>query len=355
MDDANYLLSLEKKVIEAKHVIAFGTGRHSRHFIHLPESVLDKIIFFVDNDIAKQGKTIQIGKHEYYIKPMDAVLQFPLRDILFIVGILNYKEVMQSLKEPYAGMDYIGLRQFTDLILDERALKLEIPDWDIIGEQIIPKKIHYCWFGGTEIPDEHKRYIEGWSKKCPDYSINLWNEKNYDYTKNQYMKQAYESKKWGFVPDYARLDIIYNEGGIYLDTDVELMDNFDNLLGNEAFVGFESENHVNLGQGFGGRAGNFMIKELRDYYNSISFVLEDGSLNLIPSPHHQTEVLKKYGLITNGEYQELDGIVIYPEKVLCPMSLRTNRLTANQYTKAIHHFAGSWLPDSKRIRQMSEE
>lgn len=103
----------------------------------------------------------------------------------------------------------------------------------------IPKIIHYCWIGKSEKPESVEYCIESWKKYCPDYKIIEWNENNYDFIKNEYMKEAYDSKKWGFVPDYARLDIIYNYGGIYLDTDVEIIKSFDALLNQEAFIGFE--------------------------------------------------------------------------------------------------------------------
>ena len=112
---------------------------------------------------------------------------------------------------------------------------------------MIPKKIHYCWFGSGELPDKDKKNIENWKKLCPDYEIIRWDESNYDYKKNKYMKQAYKSKKWGFVPDYARLDILYHHGGIYLDTDVELVRNLDILRYQRAFCGVEKWGNINLG------------------------------------------------------------------------------------------------------------
>ena len=117
---------------------------------------------------------------------------------------------------------------------------------------MIPKIIHYCWFGGTEIPEADQKCMASWRKYCPDYTIMRWDESNYDYTKNQYMREAYEAKKWGFVPDFARLDIVYTYGGIYLDTDVEIIRNIDDLLVNSAYMGFESGGAaVNPGLGFG--------------------------------------------------------------------------------------------------------
>ena len=121
---------------------------------------------------------------------------------------------------------------------------------------MIPKVIHYCWFGGNPIPEKDRRYIEGWKEKCPDYEIIEWNERNYDVSKNKYMAQAYEEKKWGFVSDYARLDLVYQYGGIYFDTDVELLKPLDNLLELEMFCGFESTKYVNFGIGFGAEKEN---------------------------------------------------------------------------------------------------
>lgn len=322
-----------------------GTGKYSRFFSDLSNELLEKIVFFVDNDKQKQGGTIKVRQYEYTIYGMGEILKFPLQDVLLIVGIMNYNSVMKSVPAPFNSLSYIGLKQYVDLVLDQKACNIVVPDVISTKQFMIPKKIHYCWFGKNDMPDSHKRYVEGWGRCCPDYEIILWNEKNYDYTKNRYMLQAYEAKKWGFVPDYARLDIIYKEGGIYLDTDVEMLSSYDDLLQNKAFVGLEDFGRVNLGQGFGACAGNLIIKEMMDEYDSLEFVKRDGSLNLIASPRYQTEILKKHGLNLSGEYQDLDQIVVYPEKVFCPLSMRTHCLTSNRYTKSIHHFAGSWLDD----------
>ena len=147
---------------------------------------------------------------------------------------------------------------------------------------MIPKIIHYCWFGGNPLPPSAEKCIESWKKFCPDYEIRRWDESNYDITKNQYMQEAYQCKKWGFVPDYARLDIIYDHGGIYLDTDVEIIKTFDELLDCVAFGGVEQESpYVALGLGFGAEKGNDIIRQLRDKYDELHF-MEDGQMNLTP-------------------------------------------------------------------------
>ena len=124
---------------------------------------------------------------------------------------------------------------------------------------MIPKVIHYCWFGGNELPELAMKCIDSWKKFCPDYEIKQWNEKNYDLDSSRYIKEAYKNKKWAFVSDYARLDIIYNNGGIYLDTDVELIGKLDEFLDEKCFLAAEREEYVNTGLGFGAEKGNVVI------------------------------------------------------------------------------------------------
>ena len=190
--------------------------------------------------------------------------------------------------------------------------------------------------------------MASWKKYCPDYEIIEWNESNYDVSKNKYMYEAYKAKKWGFVPDYARLDVIYEHGGIYLDTDVELIDTLDDLLYQKGFAGFESRNYVNFGSGFGAEKHNELIKDLRDFYDTRTFRKDDNSLDLTASPRLQTEKLLKKGLKQNGEYQVIDGFTIFPEKVLCGMSEVTRRIKTCNYTRAIHHYDGSWLTEEQK-------
>lgn len=217
---------------------------------------------------------------------------------------------------------------------------------------MIPKIIHYCWIGGKEKPQSVEYCIRSWKKYCPDYEIIEWNENNYDFTKNEYMKQAYEAQKWGFVPDYARLDIVYEYGGLYFDTDVELISNLDELLNNKAFMGFEDtgdgEWFVNCGHGFGAEPHNEIIREARDLYDQLAFKNEDGSLNLLASPHFTTMTLRQFGLKQNNTDQELDGMKIYASDVLCPKNFRTGKITRSERTVSIHHYSATWVDEKIR-------
>ena len=213
----------------------------------------------------------------------------------------------------------------------------------------IPKIIHYCWVGGNPKPQSVLYCIESWKRCCPDYEIREWNETNYDFTKNEYMRQAYEAKKWGFVPDYARLDIVYEHGGIYLDTDVEMVRSFDELLEHESFFGFEDtgdgEFFVNCGHGFGAVAGHEAIRRARDLYEQVSFLQEDGTLNLLASPYYTTQALRQQGLVQENRDQRLPGVQVFASDVLCPKNFRTGKLTKTERTVSIHHFSASWVDE----------
>ena len=208
----------------------------------------------------------------------------------------------------------------------------------------IPKCIHYCWFGKNPIPEKNKIWMESWKKYCPDYEIIEWNEDNYDVNKNKFMKQAYTDKKWGFVPDYARLDIIYSYGGIYLDTDVELLKPLDDLLYQEAFCGIDDSKCISLGLGFGAEKNNRMIGELRGLYDDLEFNVN----KMVAAPTMQKQYFKNKGYKMNGDYQIIDNVVIYPEKVLSGKSNVTGAIKPTEHTYAIHHYDGSWV-DSKNM------
>ena len=214
---------------------------------------------------------------------------------------------------------------------------------------MIPKVIHYCWFGRSELPPLAKKCIASWRKFLPDYEIKEWNEDNYDITKNAYMASAYKEKKFGFVPDYIRSDLIYKYGGFYFDTDVEVIKPLDSLLQYEGIMGFESKEFVAGGLIVAGKKGMEIFKEMRDIYDSVSFYNEDGSLNLLPSPAYNTEVLVKHGLKKNGELQEVAGITIFPADYFCPKPSQFGKINITENTLTIHHYAASWIGPKQRF------
>ena len=216
---------------------------------------------------------------------------------------------------------------------------------------MIPKIIHYCWFSGNPLPELAQKCIASWKKYCPDYEIKEWNESNYDVTKNAYMYEAYQAKKWGFVPDYARLDIIYEHGGIYLDTDVELLKPLDDLLLNEAFMGFEDGIHVSPGLAIGAIPRFPLIGELKNgIYDHRLFTKADGSFDITPSPQMNTAELVKKGLRQDNSKQMIEGMTIFPTDYFCPKDFETKKLRITKNTVSIHHFDGSWVSEEDKYR-----
>ena len=219
---------------------------------------------------------------------------------------------------------------------------------------MIPKKIHYFWIGGNPKPESVIYCIESWKKYCPDYKIIEWNETNFDFTKNEYMRQAYKEKKWAFVTDYARLDVIYRYGGIYLDTDVELIKPLDSVLHYQGYMGFdktiEKDHYVATGLGFGMEPKNSIIKEMMVDYENPGRDKEDGKIKYVPCPYLNTQVLQKHGLENVDRDQMIENIMVFASDVLCPKSYNTLQVRTTERTLSIHHFDGTWQDSEMKKR-----
>lgn len=207
----------------------------------------------------------------------------------------------------------------------------------------IPKKIHYCWFGKNPFPESVLQCMESWRRYCPDYEIIEWNETNFDVNVVRYTKEAYDRNKWAFVSDYARLKIIYENGGIYLDTDVELIKPLDSLLEYEGFMGFQNDGTVATGLGFGAVAGHPLIRALLDDYREIPFLKEDKTMDLTACPVRNTKCLAGMGLRCDGTRQEIFGMQIFPAEYFSPIDWRTGKLRKTAVTYSIHRYDASWL------------
>jgi hypothetical protein len=207
----------------------------------------------------------------------------------------------------------------------------------------IPKIIHYCWSGRGEKPASVLKYIESWRKYCPDYEIKEWNEDNFDINQYKYTAEAYANRKWAFITDVVRLYAIYTEGGVYMDTDVETIGNYDKFLHHHAFSGFETDGNVPTGM-MAAEKGSLWAKELLDDYIHRSFVKEDGTLDMTTNTTTITNYMLSKGLVLNNTYQEFDGLcAMYPADYFCPKDHRTGEIILSKNTVCIHHFAGSWM------------
>ncbi len=204
---------------------------------------------------------------------------------------------------------------------------------------MIPKKIHYCWFGRGEKPKLAQKCIASWKKYCPDYEIIEWNEDNFDVNGNAYTKMCYENRKFAFLTDYLRLLIVRDHGGIYFDTDVEVIKNLDPLLENSAFFGFENVNYLNTGEGFGAEANNAAVLRMIDEYSP----LLDGEHGTVGCPILNTSALSALGFRIDGSYQEKDGVILLPPDYFNPYDDPTGVLTKTENTYSVHWYGKSWM------------
>lgn len=214
---------------------------------------------------------------------------------------------------------------------------------------MIPKIIHYCWFGPKEMPEQEKLHLESWKRYCPDYRIMRWSEDTFDINSNLYVKEAYEKKKYAFVTDYVRLYAMYNYGGIYMDTDVEMCKNLDSLLRYPAFSGYESGNKIPTGT-MGAEQGNPWIGLLLKDYDNISFIRTNGTLDMMTNTERITNTtLSNYSIKLTGKQIQNDDFVILPFEYLCAKDWETGQVKRTKNTFTIHHFANSWQSDRIKV------
>ena len=208
---------------------------------------------------------------------------------------------------------------------------------------MIPKIIHYVWVGGNPKPKNIQRCMKTWTKHLQDYQIIEWNEQNFDIHENKYVEQAYQAKKWAFVSDYIRAKAVYEMGGIYMDTDVLVLDNLHDLLGNRAFVGFENKENPFTAV-FGAEKGHPLIKDMLSYYDDRDFTFDKQDQLAGVNTVSVSDILKnKYGAQPNNKEQQLqEGIHVYPDGVLCNPSAQS---------KTIHVFTGTWMEGAKPLKR----
>ena len=219
---------------------------------------------------------------------------------------------------------------------------------------MIPKIIHYCWFGGKPLPRSAEKCIASWKKYLPGYEVKRWDESNFDVNAIPYTREAYAACKYAFVSDYARFWILYHYGGVYFDTDVEVIRPIDDIINRGGFLGVESNRNgiytVNPGLGFAATQGTAVIGEMVNLYSTFHFTNTDGASDLKNIVEITTDYLSSKGLQNTDEIQDCCGFTIYPKDYFCPIDYDTRELKITENTRTIHHYAESWVPRSTRFK-----
>jgi mannosyltransferase OCH1-like enzyme len=211
------------------------------------------------------------------------------------------------------------------------------------------KTIHYCWFGRGEKPKLVKKCIASWEKYLSDYKIQEWNEDNFDINKNTFISQAYSDRNFAFVSDYVRAYVLFNYGGIYMDTDVEVLASFDKFLGDKMFLGFEEGNFVGTCV-IGTEKGSELMENYLKHYDSITYFNPDGTKYVDTNVVLMTKLLEEKGLKLNNEKQTIDSITVYPRTYFSPYDYINGISYITDESAAVHHFAQLWLPKKVRLK-----
>lgn len=354
---------------EKRRVIVYGAGMIGQVIVpYLIETynLCNYVDYYVDVDKHKQGTFINIGEKHYEIKSPDFLNKINGKSVIFITNS-KFDSVIHFLDEIPNLNQSIGLIIPIMQIYDSK--KKSTQELPLKNEKpLIPKTIHYCWFGGKDMPTSLKKCIKSWEKCCPDYNIVEWNEKNYDIGKYEYTQKAYTEKKYSFVTDMVRLDVLYEHGGIYFDTDVFLKKNIDKFLQLKGFVGTEKWGNLNSGGGCGFVAGHHVLKELIEYRKNIPFILPDGTMNLGTNGLYETAFFLKKGYKVNNEMQMIDDVLVLPSYINHPYDYVSCELDCRKDTVSVHYFSGGWMEKQelenrrntqikykKFLRQISEQ
>jgi hypothetical protein len=350
--------------VKGKKVLCFGAGRCGEDVCRsFPEYHLEKVYAaFTDSNpkLWGQMKVLNLVHLRREVVPIVSLEDWRAslgRDTVILITAAMVDEIIEQL-ESYPETEnvdcYVAL-WFEAFERDRLSYEVTKPPegWRMNPVQQISKVIHFIWIGDNPIPPMNQKCVESWRKLCPDYEIKFWNEKSYNFLKHPYTRAACEAKKWSLATDYARLDIIYKHGGIYLDCDVELLKPLDELLYNTAYAGIDINGEMNTGVGFGSVKGFPLIKEMRDEYDTAEHTLSDGSFNTKEwCNHFQGRTLLRHGFCLNGAFQVVDGMAIYPAEFFSPWRFETAKLRVTENSYSIHHYDASWF-DKKGKNEIS--
>ena len=320
--------------LKTKDIICWGNGKHYRNITYpfLQKSgLIENLKGFAD--ASDKDKLAQMDRNKTVI----------------LIAVTGYDEILGQLKadERLSGFEAVPSIYLEALYEDMLLLSVNKPPLNYRKEDkpVIPKLIHAIWFSGDPMPELYLRCLESWKEYAPDYEIKIWNMETYKPDGCLFFEQAIEHKNWAFASDYARADLLYRYGGIYMDLDVEMLRPIDDLLYNDAYMSFESLDRIECGSGMGSRPGHPIIKEICESYEKRPYLKEDGTWDNSTCPVRYTQVIEKHGLKKDGGFQFVEDITVYPFEVLTGKSFDTGIIYSSDLSYTVHHHNGSWIPN----------
>lgn len=344
--------SYEEFLKNRKHrkVIHFGASsawkHHLRMFPDISSEVLDNTLFAVDNDEKKQGTQIEVDSRCIHIENAGKIREMSDYVILITVALAYQEDICRQLSDMGLPEDVecysLPLMAYNFRETDNTCVETYFNEHTTAVNE---PRIHSFWFSGEKKTELYKRCIDSWHKYCPDFEIFEWNAENYDVTKNQYMFEAFQHGKWAFVSDYARLDVVYHYGGIYMDMDVELLAPITQLLNADSFFCRQDDGYLELGSGFGAKAGNSLIGEMLQTYQNRKYILENGEADMTSQPIWISGVLKKHGIHRSHDSQKIgNGLILSNDYISC----NAGRNPMKHPKIGVHWHNGGWLSEKER-------
>lgn len=345
-------VSYEEFIAQRKNrkIIQFGASSawhyYLKVFSDISTEVLDKTEFIVDNDEAKQGRQFEINHRKFWVKSIKALREVEEYIILITVSLAYQQSICEQLASLGLSENIVCYSLPLMTYSVQKADNTCVDEYFAVHKkQVNSPKIHSFWFSGEEKPELYKKCLDSWHQFCPDFEIIEWSSKNYDVTKNQYMREAFENRKWAFVSDYARLDVIYEHGGIYLDMDVELVASPAKLLCADSFFCRQEDGLVELGSGFGALAGDPFVREMLETYTNRKLILDDGSIDMTPQPEWLGHIMEKHGFFRCHDSRIIgNSLVLSNDYIMCNVGSGS----MEQAKLGIHWHNGGWMDEVQR-------
>ena len=320
-----------------KKIVCWGIGNYFSAFMDKinNESIMDNIIYLIDTKL--YGTEVTIGNRRVPVISPSQMKAY-LKDEVVVITTAQYAQILETISKEQEWSQtecYVSCLLTSDSasgVIEKRTAEPEIP-----------AVIHYCWFGDNEMSAVDQNYIEAWKKICPDYEIICWNEQNYDVNKSVYTKRMYKEKKWAFLSDYVRMDILTTYGGFYFDTDVEMLRSIDELRYQKAFVGTEMTGNINSGVGTGCVKGNQLFLEVLESYHDLNSYEQYNT-----NSAREMAIFQKYGYLANNNYQIIREVAVYPSEYFSPKIVGTSQINNTHNTFSIHQYHYSWMNESER-------
>ncbi len=339
------------------NIVCWGIGRHfysSTYIFMKRNNLLSRVYLLIDKSVPEIDSNKASELVGCNVLSPETASQHFVENTIILISVSNYDSVIESINANpnLNGISWIPDKYLIMLQKDEDLLNTvkPSPNYHRFSDIRIPKVINTFWFSNEPIPDRYQCCINSWKKYCPDYEIRIWSLLDYNSRGNRYFEEAISVGKWAFASDYSRIDVISEHGGIYMDLDVEVVKPIDDLLYNDAYMGFEDCERIDCGSGFGATPGNELLMEIRERYANRSFIRPDGTYDQTICPVIYTGVLLEHGLQTNGSFQDVDGITVYPFEYLSAKSFMSGIVYRTENTYTIHHHEGGWLSEeSKKI------